>query len=165
MGGMDNIPPISLSGDEAASLSEMASLKVRRLRPGAHLPRKATTEASGFDLYACLGEGNHADLGPDVKLVPTGVALEVPPGFDAQVRPRSGLARQGVGVILGTIDADYRGEIFVSMHTFGTRASFRIEDGDRIAQLVISSLADLAVEEVEALSPSDRGDRGHGSTG
>jgi dUTP pyrophosphatase len=70
-----------------------------------------------------------------------------------------------VDVVYGTIDADYRGEIFVSMRTFGSRASYRVADGDRIAQLVVSRLAEVSVEEVEALSASERDTGGHGSTG
>jgi dUTP pyrophosphatase len=142
-----------------------AVLKVKRLRPEARLPARATEAASGLDLYACLGEPGYLDLGPDVTLVPVGVAVELPAGYDAQIRPRSGLARDGVVAILGTLDADYRGEILVAMHTFGSRQSYRVHDGDRVAQLVIGRLADLAVEAVETLSESARGSGGHGSTG
>jgi dUTP pyrophosphatase len=140
-------------------------LKVKKLRPGARLPHRSTEGSSGLDLHACLGAGASLLLGRDPKRVPTGIALEIPPGYDAQLRPRSGLSLQGVGVTLGTIDSDYRGEILVTMHLFGTRNDFRINDGDRIAQLVIAPLADLPVLEVEELSETDRGERGHGSTG
>jgi dUTP pyrophosphatase len=105
------------------------------------------------------------DLTQDVTLVPTGIATEAPSGYDLQLRPRSGLGRQGVDIIYGTIDSDYRGEVFVSMRTFGSRRSFRIEHGDRIAQLVIARIAELPVVEVEELSASERGTSGHGSTG
>ncbi len=140
-------------------------LKVKLLRPGARLPARATPGSTGLDLYACLEAPGYLDLGPDVTLVPTGVAVEAPPGCDAQLRPRSGLSIRGVNVILGTADADYRGEIFVAMHTFGSRKSYRIEHGDRIAQLVITQLALLPVVAVEQLSQSERGDSGYGSTG
>jgi dUTP pyrophosphatase len=150
---------------EEAILQRIDRLRVKRLRPGARLPFRATQAATGLDVYACLEAPGYLEIGPDVTLVPTGVAFELPPGYDVQVRPRSGLSRQSVNVILGTIDADYRGELFVSMHTFGTRESYRIQDGDRIAQLVISRFAALAVEEVEELSDSGRGAGGHGSTG
>jgi dUTP pyrophosphatase len=142
-----------------------AVLKVRLLRQGARLPHRGTAASSGFDLYACIEGEGHIDLGPDVSLVPSGIAVEVPPGFDIQVRPRSGLGRQGVNVVLGTIDADYRGEVLVSMYTFGSRRTYRVEHGDRIAQLVISRLADIDVSEAQDLSDSARADGGHGSTG
>lgn len=141
-----------------------AVLKVKLLRPGARLPVRATDGSTGLDLYACV-EGGMVRLGPDVTLVPTGIAIEVPPGFDAQVRPRSGLGRQGVNVVLGTIDSDYRGEVLVSMYTFGSRQSYEVRDGDRIAQLVISRHEPLAVEVVAELTPSGRDRGGHGSTG
>ena len=140
-------------------------LRVKLLRPGARLPTRATAAATGLDLHACLAPRPHIELGPDVTLVPTGIAIEAPPGYDVQIRPRSGLGREGVDVVFGTIDADYRGEIFVSMRTFGSRGSYRIEDGDRVAQLVIGRAAALAVVEVEALTESERDAGGHGSTG
>jgi dUTP pyrophosphatase len=139
------------------------SLKVKLLRRGARLPTRATSGASGLDLYACLEAG--LELGPDVTLVPTGIAVEVPQGYEVQVRPRSGLARRGVGVILGTVDSDYRGEVFVNMHTMGTLQSYVIQDGDRIAQIVISRVEMLPAVEAEELSDSLRGDGGYGSTG
>jgi dUTP pyrophosphatase len=140
-----------------------ASIKVKLLRPGARLPAFATPGASGLDLYACLEAP--LELTPDVTLVPTGIAVEAPAGYDLQIRPRSGLARRGVDVILGTLDADYRGEVFVSMRTFGSLAGYRVESGDRIAQLVISRFEALPLVEVEELSGSERGAGGHGSTG
>jgi dUTP pyrophosphatase len=139
------------------------SLKVRLLRPGARLPTRATPGASGLDLYACLDAG--LELGPDVMLVPTGIAVEVPRGYEVQVRPRSGLARRGVSVVLGTVDSDYRGEVFVNMHTIGSLQSYRIQDGDRIAQLVVARVGMLPATEVQELSDSLRGDGGYGSTG
>ena len=140
-----------------------SSIKVQLLRPGARLPQRATPGASGLDLHACLEAP--IDLTPDVTLVPTGIAIEAPPGYDLQIRPRSGLARRGVDVILGTLDSDYRGEVFVSMRTFGSLASYRVEDGNRIAQLVISRAEALPIIQVDALSDSERGSGGHGSTG
>jgi dUTP pyrophosphatase len=139
-------------------------LKVKLLRPGARLPERATAGSTGLDLYACLPEGSMT-LGPDVTLVPTGIALEAPPGFDVQVRPRSGLGRQGVDIVYGTIDADYRGEILVSMRTFGSLQSYQVKDGDRIAQLVVSRAADIEVVAVDALGESARDTGRHGSTG
>ena len=104
-------------------------------------------------------------LSQDPVRVPAGVALEFPLGYDVQVRPRSGLSLKGVGVAFGTIDSDYRGEVLVTMWVFGSRAEHRVRHGDRIAQLVLSRLAELPVVEVDALAPSARGAGGHGSTG
>lgn len=139
-------------------------LKVRRLHPAAQLPRRATGQASGLDLYACLPDGP-VSVGHDPVLIPTGIAVEVPSGYDAQVRPRSGLARQGVLAVLGTIDADYRGEVFVTLHRVGTGGPFTVHHGDRIAQLVVQPLAPAVVCEVAELTPTERGAGGHGSTG
>jgi dUTP pyrophosphatase len=141
------------------------ALKVRRLRPGARLPQRATPGSTGLDLFACIEGAGSIELGRDPVLVPTGIAIEVPPGYDAQVRPRSGLSGKGVGVTFGTIDSDYRGEVLVTMYRFGGPDSYTIRHGDRIAQLVISRWADLPVVEVENLSETERGPAGHGSTG
>ena len=140
-----------------------AVLRVQRLRPEARLPQRATPGSTGYDLHACLDDD--LIVGQEPVPVPTGIAIEAPTGYDAQIRPRSGLSARGVQVTFGTIDSDYRGEIFVTMYLFGTRDDFRVNDGDRIAQLVIARLADLPVVEVEELSPTARGERGHGSTG
>jgi len=99
------------------------------------------------------------------KLVGTGIALEVPTGYDVQIRPRSGLSAKGIMATFGTIDSDYRGEVMVTMYTLGRRSSCEVKHGDRIAQLVVSRLAKLQVEEAEELSSTERGPRGHGSTG
>jgi dUTP pyrophosphatase len=128
-------------------------LKVKRLRPGARLPERATEGSSGLDLFACIEEPG------------SGVAIELPRGFDVQVRPRSGLSTKGVGVAFGTIDSDYRGEVLVTMYLFGDREEYRVNHGDRIAQLVIVRLADLPLTEVSELSVTARGSGGHGSTG
>jgi dUTP pyrophosphatase len=138
-------------------------LKVKLLREGAQLPRRATPGSSGLDLHACLDAP--IDLTQDVTLVPTGIATEAPPGYDLQIRPRSGLGRRGVDIIFGTLDSDYRGEVFISMRTFGSTRTFRIEHGDRIAQLVIARVEAMQIVEVEELSDSERGSGGHGSTG
>jgi dUTP pyrophosphatase len=129
------------------------------------MPVRATPAASGLDLFACLPGAASLVLGHHPVLIPTGIALEIPPGFDAQIRPRSGLSSKGVGVALGTIDSDYRGEVLVTMYVFGSQDSFSIRNGDRIAQLVLSRLAELPVVEAEELSPTARGSGGHGSTG
>ena len=145
-------------------VSDILSLKVMRLHPDARLPARATDGASGLDLYAYV-PGRELILAVDPVRVPTGIALEVPQGYDVQVRPRSGLSLKGVGVSFGTIDSDYRGEILVTMWVFGSRQEYTVRHGDRIAQLVVSKLADLAVEEVETLAATGRAAGGHGSTG
>ncbi len=99
------------------------------------------------------------------KLIGTGIALEVPKGYDVQIRPRSGLSARGVMAAFGTIDSDYRGEIMVTMYTLGQGSSFEVKHADKIAQLVMSKLAKLPIEEAHELSSTERGPRGHGSTG
>jgi dUTP pyrophosphatase len=138
-------------------------LCVRRLNPQARLPKRSTAQATGLDLYACLSEPIQLTQVP--RMIPCGIAIEFPYGFDVQVRPRSGLSAKGVGVALGTIDADYRGELLVTMWTFGALEQYELHNGDRIAQLVIAPLAEAAVVEVADLSSTARGDGGHGSTG
>ncbi len=145
--------------------SHTPALKVKRLRPSARLPRRATEGSTGLDLFASLQDPGYLTLKRDPVPVPTGIAIEVPPGFDAQVRPRSGLSARGVGVAFGTIDSDYRGEVLVTMYLFGSLDEYRINDGDRIAQLVLTPLHDVSPVEVDELSPSSRGIGGHGSTG
>jgi dUTP pyrophosphatase len=134
-----------------------------RLREGARLPERGTPGATGFDLYACLDSPLELTEAP--RMVPCGIAIEFPAGFDVQVRPRSGLSAEGVAVAFGTIDADYRGELLVTMWTFGGLASYELRDGDRIAQMVVARLAAVEVVEVASLSATERGEGGHGSTG
>jgi dUTP pyrophosphatase len=138
-------------------------LRVLKLRPSALLPARGTPHATGLDLFACLDAPLALRRAP--SLVPTGIAIEFPPGYDAQVRPRSGLSSKGVGVALGTVDADYRGELFVTMWVFGDLDAYEIRHGDRIAQLVVAPLAPLALLEVAELTDTQRGVAGHGSTG
>jgi dUTP pyrophosphatase len=131
--------------------AQPAPLRVRRLRPGARLPERQSEHASGLDLHASLD---------GVTL-----AIAVPPGIDAQVRPRSGLSARGVLAVLGTLDADYRGEVFVSMYCLPHAAPHEIRDGDRIAQLVLTRLASVEWHEVEVLEATARAEGGFGSTG
>ena len=144
-------------------MSEAAVLRVQRLRPGARLPERATPSATGYDLYACLG--GELVVGQEPTLVPTGIAIEAPPGYDVQVRPRSGLSAQGVQVTFGTIDSDYRGEVLVTMYVLPYREPHVVRAGDRIAQLVVGRTAEVTIEETGVLSASQRGAGGHGSTG
>ena len=156
--------PVHAHGGFAIVGSVGITLNVKRLRPEARLPVRATEGASGLDLHACLPDGD-ITLSPDPQRVGTGVAIEFPPGYDAQIRPRSGLSLKGVGVAFGTIDSDYRGELLVTMWVFGSKMEHVVSHGDRIAQLVIASLAEATVVEVDELSESERGAGGHGSTG
>ena len=144
---------------------EQPSLKIKKLRPNAKLPRRATPGSTGFDIFACIDEGTVTLVGTQPRLIPTGIAIEVPRGYDVQIRPRSGLSSKGVGVTLGTIDSDYRGEILITMYLFDPSANFEIKHGDRIAQMVVSKVADLPLVEAEELSSTERGAGGHGSTG
>ncbi len=149
----------------AATLAgmQMIELRVLQLRPGARVPERATETATGFDLYACLDAP--LTLTPAPQRVGTGIAIEFPAGYDVQVRPRSGLSAKGVGVALGTVDADYRGELLVTMWTFGGLDAYEVRDGDRIAQMVVAQLAPVRVVLAAELSATVRGDGGHGSTG
>ena len=144
---------------------EKPALKIKRLRPHAILPRRATPGATGLDLFACLENDKAVALETKPKLIGTGIAIEVPPGYDVQIRPRSGLSAKGVGVTLGTVDSDYRGEVMVTMYLFSADVGFEVKRGDRIAQMVISRMADLPVFEVDELTSTERGSGGHGSTG
>lgn len=141
-----------------------AVVRVKLLREGARLPVRATKQSSGFDLHACLG-GGVVQVGQVPVVIPTGLAFEVPPGLDAQVRPRSGLAREGVLGTFGTLDADYRGELLVTLYTTSPFVRHEVRHGDRVAQLVITVLADVHLELGTELSETGRGMGGHGSTG
>lgn len=140
------------------------ALKIKKLRPNARLPERATPGATGLDLFACIDGEGILMLGSCPTLVGTGVAMEVPRGYDAQIRPGSGLSSRGVGVAFGSVDSDYRGEVMVTMYLFSAEATFKVRHGDRIAQLVVTRLADVPMVEVEELTPTERGG-GHGSTG
>lgn len=143
-----------------------ASLAVQRLRPGVPLPAYATSGAAGLDLAAAIEAPIELRPGEIVR-VPTGIAIALPPGHEAQVRPRSGLAAQhGITVLNapGTIDEDYRGEIQVILVHHGPTAHV-IHPGDRIAQLVIAPIARVVVEEWAELEMTARGPGGFGSTG
>ena len=129
-------------------MTQPASILVKKLKAGAQTPVRASEAATGFDLHACL-DSDELAIGPEPVKVPTGVAIETPLGLDVQIRGRSGLSSKGVMVVLGTIDADYRGELLVSMYALPYREPHIVHNGDRIAQLVISSNADVVLEEAE----------------
>ena len=130
------------------------------------MPRYASEDAAGLDLLAAVIEPIELEPGARM-LIPTGISIALPRGYEAQVRPRSGLAlKHGVGLLNspGTIDADYRGEIGVILINLG-EAPFAISRGDRIAQLVVAPVTRLAWVEKEKLPDSARGKGGFGSTG
>lgn len=141
-------------------------LKVTRLNPDARLPRYMSEAAAGLDLSACIKAP--LTIAPSERvLVPTGLSIQLPPGHEGQVRPRSGLAvKNGVTLLNtpGTIDADYRGEVRVLVINLG-HDPFTVEPGMRIAQLVVAPVTRVEVEEVEELEQSERGAGGFGSTG
>lgn len=138
-------------------------VRVQLVRHGARMPVRGSDAASGYDIHACIEE--EVRVGQEPVIVPTGLAMEVPRGFDAQIRPRSGLAKQGVLCTFGTLDADYRGELMITMYTMAPGITHIVRDGDRIAQMVIARLADVAFEQALVLSETARGTGGHGSTG
>jgi dUTP pyrophosphatase len=148
----------------------MIRVRFRVLQNGQGLapPSYQSQHAAGLDLAAAIEEGATLVLAPGQRaLIPAGIALELPAGFEAQIRPRSGLAyRHGVTVLNspGTVDADYRGEVSVLLINLGT-APFSIARGDRIAQLVISPVAAVTLEQAETLDITHRNAGGFGSTG
>lgn len=145
-------------------------IRVQRLPhgEGLPLPRYETEGAAGMDLIAALPEGEPLLLAfGERAMVPTGLAIALPQGYEAQVRPRSGLAaKNGVTVLNspGTVDCDYRGEVKVILINLG-QESFIIERGTRIAQMVIAPVTQAELHEVEALDATARGAGGFGSTG
>jgi dUTP pyrophosphatase len=130
------------------------------------LPTYKTNGAAGLDLYANVEES--IVLKPmERKLIPTGIHISIPEGYEAQIRARSGLAiNHGIGLVngVGTIDSDYRGEIKVILINFGEK-DFIINKGDRIAQIVFSKIEQVTLKEVNSLDDTDRGDGGFGHTG
>ncbi len=145
-------------------------VRIRRLPHGADLPLPSyqSAQAAGLDLMAAVPDDEPVVLAPGARaLIPTGVAIALPPGNEAQVRPRSGLAaRHGITVLNspGTIDADYRGELQVILVNLGSD-SFSVTRGMRIAQLIIAPVVSAHLCEVSELELTPRGDGGFGSTG
>ena len=135
---------------------------------GLPLPSYETAEAAGMDMRAAVPEDAPLTLNPGAReLVPTGFAMAIPPGFEAQIRPRSGLAlKHGIGLVNapGTVDSDYRGEIKIILINLG-REDFEISRGMRIAQMIIAPVLQVAIEPVESLDDTARGAGGFGSTG
>ena len=143
-------------------------LRVKRLEGSKDmaLPSYETEGASGLDLRAAV-DGELTLQPGEIKLVPTGLSISLPSGYEAQVRPRSGLAlKHGVGMVNtpGTIDSDYRGEIGLVLINWG-KAPFVIKRGDRIAQMVVTRVSRALVQEVDQLETTERGEGGFGHSG
>jgi dUTP pyrophosphatase len=151
-------------------MNDRLEIKFRRLRPHEDadipLPQYMTPGAAGMDLAVALDAPLVLAPG-DITLLPTGLAMALPPGYEAQIRPRSGLAvRHGIGLINapGTIDADYRGEIKIATINFG-KSPYTFRRGDRVAQMVIHSVCRPRIAVVEMLDETGRNCGGFGHTG
>ena len=142
----------------------MIELPIRRLRPDAQVPTRAYEHDAGIDLAAC----ERVELGPGERaIVPTGLAVAIPPGYAGYVQPRSGLAtKHGISIVNtpGLVDSGYRGELLVNLLNTDPRESFVVEPGMRIAQLVVLQVPDVDPVEVDELPGSERGARGFGSS-
>jgi len=142
-------------------------VRIRRVREHAVLPEYKTAHAAGMDLAACLENGDVTIPPREIRMIPCGFAMALPDGYEAQVRPRSGLASK-FGITLpnapGTIDADYRGEVMVPLINHGAEP-FTVAHADRIAQMIIAPVARAFLIEVDDLGDTDRGSGGFGSTG
>ena len=144
----------------------MTKILIKRLSKEVPLPKYETNGSSGMDLAANINDS--VDIKPGkTAIIPTGLALSIPKGFEVQIRPRSGLAAKKKISVLntpGTIDADYRGEIKVILINLG-HEPFRVEKGLRIAQMVVCPIVQAQLKEVDDLSETERGKGGFGSTG
>ena len=142
------------------------TVMIHRLASDIRMPARMTEHAAGFDLHAAVADATTLRRG-EIKLIPCGFAMALPPGYEAQVRPRSGLAsKHGITMINapGTIDADYRGQVHVPLINLGP-ADYVIERGSRIAQMVISPVPAVELIEVQELDETPRGKGGFGHTG
>lgn len=150
-------------------MSSEINISITRVNDSAHdipLPQYATEHSAGMDICAAV-EGEFVLKAGETALVPSGFAIALPEGYEAQVRPRSGLAIKHQVTVLnspGTIDADYRGEVKVILSNFG-KQDFVIKRGERIAQMVIARYARIAWEEQKSLDETERGAGGFGHTG
>ena len=144
----------------------MTEILIKRLSKEVSLPKYETNGSSGMDLAANIDANINIDPGK-TAIIPTGLALSIPKGFEVQIRPRSGLAAKQKITVLntpGTIDADYRGEIKVILINLG-HEPFKVEKGLRIAQMVVCPIVQAQLKEVDNLSETERGKGGFGSTG
>ena len=144
----------------------MTKILIKRLSKEVSLPKYETSGSSGMDLRAYIDSNININPG-QTAIIPTGLALSIPKGFEVQIRPRSGLAaKQKISVLNtpGTIDSDYRGEIKVILINLGPEP-FKVEKGLRIAQMIVCPIVQAQLKEVDDLSETDRGKGGFGSTG
>ena len=144
----------------------MAKIQIKRLSKKVLIPKYETSGSSGMDIAAHIDKNVIIEPGKKA-LIPTGFTLSIPKGFEVQIRPRSGLAvKNNVSVLNtpGTIDSDYRGEIKVILINFG-KEKFVVENGSRIAQMIVCPVEQVSLEEVQDLEKTDRGEGGFGSTG
>tara|TARA_B100000459_G_C8459875_1_gene149518 strand:+ start:116 stop:556 length:441 start_codon:yes stop_codon:yes gene_type:complete len=144
----------------------MTKILIKRLSKEVSLPKYETSGSSGMDLAANIDANINIDPGK-TAIIPTGLALSIPKGFEVQIRPRSGLAaKQKISVLNtpGTIDADYRGEIKIILINLG-QETFKVEKGLRIAQMVVCPVVQAQLKEVDDLNETERGKGGFGSTG
>lgn len=146
------------------------TIKIMRLRPAEDadipVPRYMTPDAAGMDICAAVQQDTVLEAG-QIRLLPTGFAMALPRGYEAQIRPRSGLAvKYGIGMINapGTIDSDYRGEVMIALINLG-RSAYTVRRGDRIAQMIIQHVYQARLEVVEHLDPTARSTGGFGHTG
>lgn len=149
---------------------ERVTVNIKRVRPERDgdipFPKYMSPSAAGMDLHAAV-EKETPILPGEISLVPTGLAVSIPKGYEIQIRPRSGLAiNHGIGIINspGTVDADYRGEIKIALINFGKK-TFIVSRGDRIAQMILARVQKMVFDPVEELDNTDRGDGGFGHTG
>ena len=144
----------------------MTKILIKRLSKEVSLPKYETSGSSGMDLAAYIDSNININPG-QTAIIPTGLALSIPKGFEVQIRPRSGLAaKEKISVLNtpGTIDADYRGEIKVILINLG-QEPFKVEKGLRIAQMIVCPIVQAQLKEVDDLSETERGTGGFGSTG
>ncbi len=151
-------------------MNHIPTIKLLRIRPNddadIHLPRYMTPHSAGMDIYAAVKKDIVLEKG-EIALIPTGFAMAIPEGFEAQIRPRSGLAvKHGIGLINspGTIDSDYRGEVMIPAINLGTK-KYTLKRGDRIAQMIIKRVYHATIEVVEQLDKTVRNTGGFGHTG
>ena len=144
----------------------MTKIKIKKLSNEVLTPKYETPGSSGMDIAAYINEDIIINSG-DKALIPTGFSLSIPQGYEVQIRPRSGLAiKKGITILNtpGTIDSDYRGEVKVVLINL-SKDKFTVQNGERIAQMVVCPIVQVSIEEVKELSETNRGIGGFGSTG
>ena len=143
------------------------NVKVKKLREGAVIPTYGSSCAAGADLYACIDTDTAVILPHETKLIPTGISLEIPEGYGGFIYARSGIAtKRGLAPAnkVGVVDSDYRGEVMVALHNHSDKEA-SIDNGERVAQLVIAPFLAVNFTEADELSDTERGEGGFGHTG